>query len=174
MIKGREIFWKEDGKNLEQGQLPTTATSSLESEKDLRNFPQKNRLGEASTSSTSGNGFTQSNLIPHGATLTPWIYASTTDLQKWASALNSPAAKQLVTTSFQRCLMKELCQALNTPWTAPLPNRGQSNTCTCFGTNASADVLQINGAATVAEDDVTKQDKNYHIFPSRLNITLAV
>ena len=44
----------------------------------------------------------------------------------------------------------------------------------CFGMHTSADVLQVDEAVTAAEEEVTKQDKNYHIFPNRLNMTLGV
>lgn len=43
-----------------------------------------------------------------------------------------------------------------------------------FGTHTSADVLQVDDAATAAEEVIMKQDKNYHIFPNRLNMTLRI
>lgn len=43
-----------------------------------------------------------------------------------------------------------------------------------FGTYTSADVLQVNEAATAAEEVLMEQDKNYHVFLNRLNMTLRI
>lgn len=42
----------------------------------------------------------------------------------------------------------------------------------CFGTRTSADVLQVDKAATADEEGVMEQDKNCQSFSNRLNMTL--
>lgn len=40
--------------------------------------------------------------------------------------------------------------------------------------HTSADVLQVDEAASAAEEVVIEKDKNYHIFSNRLNMTLRI
>lgn len=136
MIKGIEILWKEVGKDLEQGQL-STITTVWSQRKIPEAFPTKNQTGWSLHQQHKWEWLC--TIQSHTTQCHPDPRASIADLQQWASALSSPAAKQLVTTSSSCRLMKELCQTLNTSW-PPFSPKQREATCTCFGTNTS-DVL---------------------------------
>lgn len=113
MIKGIEILWKEVGKDLEQGQL-STITTVWSQRKIPEAFPTKKQTGWSLHQQHKWEWLC--TIQSHTTQCHPDPRASIADLQQWASALSSPAAKQLVTTSSLCHLMKELCQTLNSSW----------------------------------------------------------